>query len=120
MITVKGTLIVGVTVDGTEHVDFELRPRLVSDSVEAAEDERAQGNPSYEGLVVTAKQLVKLGTLKPDQITPELLMGMHDIDMQEILVKSKELEARLRRFRSEREKSAQAAGGSVEGGVPAS
>lgn len=120
MITQSDKLKVGVEVDGKVHLDFTLRPRLVRDSVEAQEDERAQVNPAYEGLVMTAKQLVQLGDLPKEKITPDLLMDMHDLDMQVILEAAAKLQGRLATFRGQGEGVAQAAGGVNEGGVSAS
>lgn len=117
MITQDGKLKVGVEIDGVVHVDFTLRPRLVRDSVEAQEDERAQTNAAFDGLVLTCKEIIKLGTLTKEQITPDLLMDMLDIDMQEILGAAEKLRARLATFRAESQTPAPAAGGPDEGRV---
>ena len=119
MMTETGKLKVGVLMDGKRHLDFVLRPRLVRDSIEAQEDERAQSNVAYEGLVMTAKQLTKLGDLPKEKITPELLMEMHDIDMQQILEAAARLQVRLTNFRVEGEGSAQADAGTERDRVPA-
>jgi hypothetical protein len=120
MITQDGKLKVGVEVDGKVHIDFTLRPRLVRDSIEAQEVERAQTNPAYDGLVLTCKEIIKLGDLTKEQITPDLLMEMHDIDMQEILGAAEKLRARLATFREESQVAAPAADSADEGRVLAS
>lgn len=117
MITETGKLKVGACVDGKTHFDFELRGRLVRDSVDALEDDRARTNPAYEGLVMTAKQIIKLGDLSAEKITPDLLMSLNDIDMQEIMGAATRLQVRLANFRDGVEESAQAATGVNEGGL---
>jgi len=117
MITQDGTLIVGIEVDGVVHLDFLLRPRFVSDSIDAMEDERSHNNPAFEGLVMTCQEITKLGTLTREQITPDLLMGMLDIDMQQIMEARKKLLARLMTFRAENKADSAAAGSADEGRV---
>lgn len=107
MITEKGTLVIGVEYDGKTHTDFELRPQIVADSVDAMEDEKARRNDSYLGLIVVAKQLIKLGDIPKEQITAELLMGMQDIDMSEINGALKRLQIKQQSFRRKSEAPAQ-------------
>lgn len=99
MITEKGTLVIGVEYEGKTYTDFELRPQIVADSVDAIEDEKAQRNDSYLGLIVVSRQLIKLGDIPKEQITAELLMGMQDIDMSEINDALKRLQAKQKSFR---------------------
>jgi len=100
ILTEKGTLPVGVEYDGKTHREFELRPQKVSDSIDALdEDERARKNESYMGVVVVSKQLVKLGTVPKEAITPEMVMDMCDVDMEEINGALKRLQTKLRTFR---------------------
>jgi len=101
MITEKGTLIVGVEYEGKVHKDFELRPQLVKDSIDAIEDDRARKNDSYLGLCVIAKQITKLGDIPKDKITAELLMNMYEIDLSAISEASRRLQKRLQSFRGE-------------------
>ena len=101
MITEKGTLIVGVEYEGKLHKDFILRPQLVSDSVDAVEDERARSNESYLGLCVVGRQLEKLGDIPKEKITPELLMGMYEVDLAVISDASRRLQKKQRSFRGE-------------------
>lgn len=96
----KGTLSIGIEFEGKAHKEFELRPQLVSDSVDAIEGERAQKNESYLGLCVLAKQLVKLGDVPKEKITPELLMSMYEVDLRALMEASKRLESKLLSFRS--------------------
>jgi hypothetical protein len=100
ILTEKGTLPVGVEHNGKLHRDFELRPQKVSDSIDALdEDERARKNDSYLGVVIVSKQLVKLGDIPKEAITPELVMDMCDVDMEEINDAMKRLKTRLLSFR---------------------
>lgn len=101
MMTETDTLVVGVEHDGITHLNFELRPQLVKDSIEAVEDERAQKNESYLGLAVLSKQVIRLGNIPQDQITPELFMGMYDVDLARIAAASERLQKRLISFRGE-------------------
>lgn len=99
MITQKVTLPVGIEIDGVLHRDVVLRPQKVRDSIEALKDERAQADESWLGLVLQCRQMSKLGTLKPEQITPELLMDLFDVDMQVLMEGAAQLRERLRTFR---------------------
>ncbi len=108
MITEKGTLIVGVEYAGKAHKEFELRPQLVRDSVDAIEDDRAERNESYFGLCVLSKQIVKLGDIPKEKITTELLMDMHEVDLAAISDASRRLQKRLQSFRGQSEASKEA------------
>lgn len=93
-----GTFGAGIEYGGRPQKDFILRPQIVRDSIEAMEDERAKKNNSYFGLCLLTKQIVKLGDIPCEKITPDLVMQLTDVDF-EILVKAKEaLESRLRTF----------------------
>lgn len=120
MIKETGRLNVGIEADGKTHLDFELRPRLVRDSVAVVGDERARENPAYEGLAMTCMQIVKLGDLPKERITPDLLMDLHDVDMSVILEAAERLRARLATFRAGSEKPAAATVSADENRVPAS
>ena len=120
MISEQDKLKIGVEVDGKTHFDFTLRPQLVRDSVEAFDDPAARDNEAYAGLVMRAKQITSLGDLKPEQITPDLLMNMHDVDMAIVMEAGARLQARLNRFRDGVEEPAKAAPGANEGGVSTS
>lgn len=101
MITHKGTLPVGVKVDGVEHRDFELRPQLVRDSIEAVEDERAAQSDSIFGLALLAKQFLRLGTLDKSDITIDLLLDAYDADMKVLMEGAASLRERLKTFRDQ-------------------
>ncbi len=101
MITEKGTLIIGVEYEGKTHKEFELRPQLVSDSVDAVEDDRAKRNDSYLGLCILAKQIVKLGDIPKEKINAEMLMNMYETDLAVISDAARRLQKRLQSFRRE-------------------
>lgn len=96
----KGTLLVGVEIDGKTHRDFVLRPRLVRDSVEVLEDEKAQNNDAYRGVALISRQIEKLGELTSEQITTDLLLSMYDADLAVIMEANSRLEVRLSNFRA--------------------
>lgn len=74
-----GVLPIGVEVDGVLHRDFTLRPALVADNIDAI-NEVGSSNPVALNAAVFARQLLKLGTLTPKQISYDLLAGMHVAD----------------------------------------
>ncbi|MDA8170322.1 MAG: hypothetical protein M0Z48_00635 [Nitrospiraceae bacterium] len=117
MMTEKGTLPVGVEYEGKPQRDFELRPQLVQDSVDAVEEERAQRNESYLGVCVLAKQLTKLGDIPKEKITPTLLMGMYEADLGVISAAARRLQQRLARFSGADEAPEKGAAGVEKAGV---
>jgi hypothetical protein len=119
MITEKCTLPIGIEYEGKVHRDVEMRPSLVRDSIDAVEDDRAQRNESYLGLVILSKQIVSLGAIPHDRITQELLMGMYEPDLVAIRNASERLKNRLQSFRGS-DAGAEGAGvGDAETGVSA-
>lgn len=112
-LNVKGTLPVGIEVDGVVHRDFELRPQLVRDSVEGAQDAKAVENSSYFGLVILASQILSLGTLPKEAINAELLMDAYELDMKALMGAAAQLQKRLITFREEGTQPAQAATGAA-------
>lgn len=117
MVKEKGKLPIGLLVNGVWHRDFVLRPRLVSDTVKALEDPRTN-DEGFRGVALLAVQIEKLGDIPPDQITSDLLLGMFDSDLGEVMAKAGALEARLIRFRKESEEAQKAAPGAHDGGDP--
>jgi hypothetical protein len=98
VITEKGTLPVGIEKDGKFHREFEIRPALVRDTIEVADEEEPKKleNASYYGICLTAKQIVRIGDIFP--LSPELVMGMLDEDFGEIAKAKARLAARLKSF----------------------
>jgi phage FluMu protein gp41 len=103
MITEKGTLPIGIEKDGKWHRDFEIRPALVKDTVEVADEQEPKklDNPSYYGICLTAKQIVRIGDISP--VPVEVVMEMYDDDIGEISAAKARLAIRLRSFRAESE-----------------
>jgi hypothetical protein len=99
MITEKGTMDVGVEFAGSAHYEFELRPATMRDSIEALADEKAKESETYLALVVLSRQLVRLGEIPKESITPELLMDCTEHDIQVIIKVKGELERKLASFR---------------------
>lgn len=90
-LTIDGRLPGGVLVDGVKHRDFTLRLPTVRDNIEAV-DEVGSTNGIALSTAIYARQLVKLGTLKPEQITFDLIADMHPGDFNVIEGKATELE----------------------------
>jgi hypothetical protein len=89
-----GTLPIGVLIADVLHRDFELRPVLVQDNIEAV-TEVGTVNPVELSAAIFARQLVRLGTLERKQITTDLVRGMHIADFNEIERGAVELEKKL-------------------------
>lgn len=110
MTTVKGTLPIGIEYGGKVHREFKLRPRLVRDSVEAAE-EVGDGSESRTGLAILARQFVQLGNIPPTGITTEVLLDMYEEDLGELYRAAEEVAAKLKTFRGSRQEPAAAGTG---------
>lgn len=75
LVTVCGTLPVGVLVGGVRHRDFEVRSATVQDNIEAAA-EVDLNNPVEMSAALAARQLVRLGALNPPpKLRPQLKAG---------------------------------------------
>jgi len=90
-ITLTGTLLQGVEVDGVVHREFELRLPTLGDNIDAV-DEVGGHNGVAVGAALLARQLVRLGTLNPDQITYDLLCTMHVSDYNHLDAAGSDLE----------------------------
>lgn len=86
-----GTLDTGVVVDGLMHRNFELRLPTVRDNIDAV-DEVGSHNGVALNAAILARQLVSLGTLKPEQIDFDLVATMHPLDFNLLEAASTELE----------------------------
>lgn len=105
MLTEKGTLPGGVEFDGQIHKEFEIREQLVRDGVAVYDDPdraaRAEKNDAYMGLCILAGQVLSLGSIPKDSISPELLMDMSQEDFNALNDASGRLTVRRASFRSE-------------------
>lgn len=103
MLTITGSLLVGVEFNEETHCDFELREQLVKDSVDifdnAKNSARATANDGFYAVCLLAKRIVRLGDIPAESISPELLLGMHQVDFNELTKAAHEIEERRRRFR---------------------
>jgi hypothetical protein len=72
-------LITGIELGGVVHKSFTLRLPTLGDNV-AAVDEVGADNGVALNAAILARQLTELGTLKPEQITYELLCELHPSD----------------------------------------
>ena len=104
MLTEKSTLPFGIERNGETHRDFEIREQLVSDSISIFDDPvsgaKAEKNSQYASLCITAMQIVSIGTIPKNEITPDLLMEMLQADYNEISLAEVRLRARRESFRS--------------------
>jgi hypothetical protein len=98
MITQKGTLPVGLKKDGKYHRDFEIRPSLIKDSIEVADEQEPAKlkNWWFANIALTAKQIVRIGEVSP--VPLEDFVGMLDVDMQAISAAQEILAVRLGTF----------------------
>lgn len=105
MLTEKGTLPVGVEYDGETHREFEIREQRVRDMVAVYDNpataKRAESNDAFMGLCILAGQVVTLGSIPPEAITPELLLDMAQEDFNALGEAARRLEERRRSFRAE-------------------
>lgn len=98
MITEKGVLPIGVERDGKWHREFEVRPRLVKDTMEVAREQGMQKleNDIFFSLCLAAKQIIRIGDISP--VPVEELLEMFDRDVAVITEAREKLAARLDRF----------------------
>lgn len=103
MITEKGTLPIGIEHNGQIHKDFEIREQIVADSINVFDDldraKKAEKNGLYANLCVTANMLLSLGTIPKEDITPDLLMGMLQEDLNAISLAEVRLATQRKSFR---------------------
>lgn len=100
MITQKGSLVIGIEYDGKIHKEFELRPQIVRDTVNAFEHPKFS-NDMYAGLILLSMQILKLGDIPKEKITPELLLELYEEDLKILFSAKEELANRLKSFRSQ-------------------
>lgn len=102
MMTERGRLIFGVERDGQDHRDFEIRPTVVGDTLDAYSEHGTEklGNDLFCSLCMTAKQILYIGDIRP--IPVECLLKMQDEDFREISKAKERLAARLATFRDGR------------------
>lgn len=105
MLREKGTLPGGVEYEGQVHREFEIREQRVRDLVAVYDNpetaRRAESNDAFMGLCVLAGQVVSLGSIPVEAITPELILDMAQEDFNELSAAAKRLEERRKSFRGE-------------------
>ena len=101
MLTEKGTLPFGIEdKDGVRHREFEMRPRLVKDTVEIAREQgmqRLEGDDVFFSLCLTAKQILHIGEIQP--VPVDMLLDLYDEDLAAINTTKEVLAGRLESFR---------------------
>lgn len=93
-LTVKGTLPIGVTVDGKVYKDFSIRPAKLRDSVAAVDAVGADATPNTLRYATMA-QRVTIEGLPQEQVTVDLLMEMLDRDAVALEIAADEVEKKL-------------------------
>jgi len=99
MITEKFTLPIGIEYEGKLHQEVEIRPRLVRDMMEGANDERAKSNGIYYSVCMAACQIIRLGDIPKDKITGALIMDMFEEDFDALMEAANRVRSRAREFR---------------------
>jgi len=103
MLTETGTLPIGIEYDGSVHRDYEIREEIVGDGIEIFDDpetaERAEKNKAYMGICILAKQIVKIGKIPAEAITPEMLLRCNVPDVSELQQAVQRLEEKRRSYR---------------------
>jgi hypothetical protein len=94
-LTQTGVLSTGAVVDGVTHLEFEMRLPTVRDNIDAI-DEVGANNGVALSTAIFARQLVKLGTLKPEQIDFDLIASLHPADFNALEAAATELEKKRR------------------------
>jgi hypothetical protein len=119
MITETGTLPIGVEYEGKVHREFEVRPRLVRDSIEisAEQSELGSKNSAHLGACILAKQIIRIGDIPKEAITAELVLDMYEDDGVAVQEAKDRVEARLKSFRGAEAGSATDAPSAAETGV---
>jgi len=103
MLTETGKLPRGVKYDGKTHKDFELREQVVSDMIDVFDDSeraaRAEKNNYFLGVCILCKMIMNIGTIPQEAITPEMILGMAQADLNEIKAAETRLEKKRKSFR---------------------
>lgn len=97
--TEKGTLPVGIEYAGKLHKDFELRPELIKDVLDVEKEDSCKNSDTYTALFLLSRELVRLGEIPKETITPELLTGMTSVDFNALLEARTRLREGLGSFR---------------------
>lgn len=114
---IKGMLPIGIEYNGETHRHFEVRPRKVRDSIDAAADPEVAADEALIGIAILSRQIVSLGSIPPEAITWELLYEAWEDDVKAINEKAEEAAKSLRNFRNEGERAPEAFAGVDEAGV---
>ena len=83
MMTVKGTLDIGLVVDKVTHKDFVMRESKIADAIAAVEKAPAGCSNILLRVYKAAEQLVSIGTLT--DITADKLLSLPEEDLYPIL-----------------------------------
>ncbi|NLO90667.1 MAG: hypothetical protein GX410_01570 [Elusimicrobia bacterium] len=85
MTTLTGTLPDGLDFSGQVHRDYKLRQLTLGEMAEVEEDETVRGNDLRRAAAILSRSLVSLGDIPKDSITPALLLGLSEVDAEELI-----------------------------------
>lgn len=114
----RGTLPVGIEVEGDIWRDYELREQLVADEIEVLESEdapRAMKSDSFFNVCIMARRLQFPGMHK--DVAPAMILAMTSTDFSHIMATSQVLAAERASFRDAAQAAPDAAAGTPEDGV---
>lgn len=67
--------------DGTLHREGALRRARAGDEILPLDDPRVRSNRAYLVIIILSRVILRLGTLEPEAITPELVEGLYAADL---------------------------------------
>lgn len=89
MASIKGSLIVGLALDGALHKSFEMRDPVIRDAINAIDKAFLEDENTNSALTIriykAAEQLESLGDLPKEKITGKLLMSLPEDDIEPLL-----------------------------------
>jgi phage FluMu protein gp41 len=120
IITEKGKLPFGIEdKDGVRHRDFEIRPRLVKDTMEIAREQGIQkleeAGDVFFMMCLLSRQILHIGSICP--VPVDLLLDLYEEDMAVIVKAREDLAMRLESFRASIEADGEADASTIATGA---
>lgn len=91
MQTVTGTFVIGLSINGVTHKDFEMREASVGDMFDAESETDVSRPLAFNGQMMI-RQLVRVGDFK-GPFTIGMIRGLHPADYRTLRAKQMELDA---------------------------
>ena len=98
-----GTLPIGVAYQDRLHREYKLRPLTVKESMAARRSEefaRCEGDDEMAGLLVFSRRL-EIDGIPREAMTLDLMLGMFDDDLNEVMTADGRLKEQIARFRGQ-------------------